>query len=189
MGKQKYSIQLGTQSGTPSGIQVQAHLPRPVPVPVATTGSVIARPLRQMIHSRQQDGFTLIEIMVVVAIIAILGATVVPLIMDRPNEARVVRAKNDIASYSSALELYRLDNFNYPSTEQGLEALVTKPSGDPEPANWNASGYVKKLNSDPWGREYLYESEDGNFEIISLGSDGAEGGENFDADISSLDAE
>ena len=80
-----------------------------------------------------QGGFTLIEIMVVVAIIAILGATVVPLIMDRPNEARVVRAKNDIASFSSALELYRLDNFNYPSTEQGLEALVTKPGGDPEP--------------------------------------------------------
>ncbi len=89
-----------------------------------------------------QGGFTLIEIMVVVAIIAILGATVVPLIMDRPNDARVVRANNDIASYASALELYRLDNFNYPSTEQGLEALVTKPGGDPEPVNWSSSGYV-----------------------------------------------
>ncbi len=137
---------------------------------------------------RTQSGFTLIEIMVVVAIIAILGATVVPLIMDRPNEARVVRAKNDIASYSSALELYRLDNFNYPSTDQGLEALVTKPSGDPEPANWNGSGYVKKLSKDPWGRDYLYQSEDGQFEIVSLGNDGAEGGEGFDADISNLDA-
>ncbi|MGQ7846528.1 type II secretion system major pseudopilin GspG [Granulosicoccus sp. 3-233] len=136
-----------------------------------------------------QSGFTLIEIMVVVAIIAILGATVVPLIMDRPNEARVVRAKNDIASYSSALELYRLDNFNYPSTEQGLEALVTKPTGDPEPANWNGRGYVKKLSKDPWGRDYLYQSEDGDFEIISLGNDGVEGGEGFDADISSLDAD
>ena len=134
-----------------------------------------------------QKGFTLIEIMVVVAIIAILGATVVPLIMDRPNEARVVRAKNDIASFSSALELYRLDNFNYPSSDQGLEALVTKPSGDPEPVNWNKSGYVKKLSKDPWGRDYVYDNEDGNFEIVSLGSDGVEGGEDFNADISSFD--
>lgn len=134
-----------------------------------------------------QKGFTLIEIMVVVAIIAILGATVVPLIMDRPNEARVVRAKNDIASFSSALELYRLDNFNYPSTDQGLEALVTKPSGDPEPVNWNRSGYVKRLAKDPWGRDYLYDFEDGDFEIVSLGNDGAEGGEDFDADISNQD--
>ena len=131
-----------------------------------------------------QKGFTLIEIMVVVAIIAILGATVVPLIMDRPNEARVVRAKNDIASFSSALELYKLDNFNYPSTDQGLEALVTKPSGDPEPVNWNRSGYVKRLSKDPWGRDYLYDNEDGDFEIVSLGNDGTEGGEDFDADIS-----
>ncbi|MFT4727631.1 MAG: general secretion pathway protein G [Granulosicoccus sp.] len=134
-----------------------------------------------------QKGFTLIEIMVVVAIIAILGATVVPLIMDRPNEARVVRAKNDIASFSSALELYKLDNFNYPSTDQGLEALVIKPSGDPEPVNWNRSGYVKRLAKDPWGRDYLYNFEGGDFEIVSLGNDGSEGGEDFDADISNQD--
>ena len=138
---------------------------------------------RQIKAGKAQKGFTLIEIMVVVAIIAILGATVVPLIMDRPNEARVVRAKNDIASFSSALELYKLDNFNYPSTDQGLEALVTKPAGDPEPVNWNRNGYVKRLSKDPWGRDYLYESEDGNFEIVSLGNDGVEGGEDFNADI------
>lgn len=138
---------------------------------------------------RLQAGFTLIEIMVVVAIIAILGATVVPLIMDRPNEARVVRAKNDIGNYSAALGLYKLDNFNYPSTDQGLEALVTAPAGDPEPANWKSGGYVQKLNKDPWGRDYLYINEDGRFEIISLGNDGVEGGEGFDADISSLDAQ
>ncbi len=138
---------------------------------------------------RLQAGFTLIEIMVVVAIIAILGATVVPLIMDRPNEARVVRAKNDIGNYSAALGLYKLDNFNYPSTDQGLEALVEAPSGDPEPANWKSGGYVQKLNKDPWGRDYLYINEDGRFEIISLGNDGVEGGEGFDADISSLDAQ
>ncbi|MEE9322252.1 MAG: type II secretion system major pseudopilin GspG [Granulosicoccus sp.] len=136
-----------------------------------------------------QNGFTLIEIMVVVAIIAILGATVVPLIMDRPNEARVVRAKNDIATIGAALDLYKLDNFGYPSTEQGLEALVEKPSGDPEPANWKSGGYIKKLTKDPWGRDYLYQSEGSDFEIVSLGNDGAEGGEEFDADISNLEAE
>ena len=139
-------------------------------------------------RSALQRGFTLIEIMVVVAIIAILGATVVPLIMDRPNEARVVRAKTDIANYGGALELYKLDNFNYPSTDQGLEALVEKPTGDPEPMNWKSGGYVKKLGNDPWGRPYLYVSEGSGYEIISLGSDGAEGGEGFDADISSADA-
>ena len=138
---------------------------------------------------RSSRGFTLIEIMVVVAIIAILGATVVPLIMDRPNEARVVRAKNDIGNYTAALGLYKLDNFNYPSTDQGLEALVAKPTGDPEPGNWKSGGYVQKLNKDPWGRDYLYINEDGQFEIVSLGSDGVEGGEDFDADISSLDAQ
>ena len=139
--------------------------------------------------NRAQAGFTLIEIMVVVAIIAILGATVVPLIMDRPNEARVVRAKNDIGNYSAALGLYKLDNFNYPSTDQGLESLVEPPTGDPEPANWKTGGYVQKLNKDPWGRDYLYINEDGRFEIISLGNDGVEGGEGFDADISSLDVQ
>jgi len=140
---------------------------------------------RATIRTATQRGFTLIEIMVVVAIIAILGATVVPLIMDRPNEARVVRAKQDIANYGGALELYKLDNFGYPSTDQGLEALVEKPSGDPEPMNWKGGGYVKKLNKDPWGRPYVYVSEGSDFEIISLGGDGAEGGEGFDADISS----
>lgn len=135
---------------------------------------------------RRAGGFTLIEIMVVVAIIAILGATVVPLIMDRPEQARVVRAKNDIATYESALELYKLDNFTYPSTDQGLEALIEKPNGDPEPANWKSGGYVKKLGKDPWNRPYVYISEGNSFEIVSLGSDGAEGGEEFDADISNL---
>ena len=136
--------------------------------------------------SRLQRGFTLIEIMVVVAIIAILGATVVPLIMDRPDQARQVRAKNDIGTYEGALELYKLDNFTYPTTDQGLEALVEKPSGDPEPMNWKSGGYVKKLTKDPWGRPYVYVSEGSDFEILSLGKDGAEGGDEFDADISNL---
>lgn len=136
----------------------------------------------------RQQGFTLIEIMVVVAIIAILGAAVVPLIMDRPDQARVVKAKQDIKSIESALELYRLDNFNYPSTDQGLEALVEKPTGDPEPANWKDGGYLKTLAKDPWGREYIYMSpgETGDFDIVSLGRDGQEGGTEYDADITQL---
>lgn len=136
----------------------------------------------------RQQGFTLIEIMVVVAIIAILGAAVVPLIMDRPDQARVVKAKQDIKSIESALELYRLDNFNYPSTDQGLEALIEKPTGDPEPANWKDGGYLKTLAKDPWGREYIYMSpgEAGDFDIISLGRDGQEGGTEYDADITQL---
>jgi len=135
---------------------------------------------------RSQSGFTLIEIMVVVAIIAILGATVVPLIMDRPDQARVVRAKTDIKNISAALDLYRLDNNGYPSTEQGLQALVEKPSGDPEPRNWSGS-YIKQLQKDPWGNEYVYQSpgESGDFDIISFGRDGSEGGEEFERSVRS----
>lgn len=133
-----------------------------------------------------QAGFTLIEIMVVVAILAILGATVVPLIMDRPEEARVVKAKQDIGVLEQSLEMYRLDNFVYPTTDQSLQALVEKPTGEPEAPNWKSGGYVKKLPKDPWGREYIYLSpgESGDYDIISYGRDGVEGGEDFDADIS-----
>ncbi len=135
---------------------------------------------------RGETGFTLIEIMVVVAIIAILGATVVPRIMDKPGIARQTRAKQDIATMGAALDLYKLDNFSYPSTEQGLLSLVEKPAGDPEPANWKQGGYVKQLPKDPWGREYIYQNpgEGGEFDIVSLGADGAEGGEEFAVDIS-----
>lgn len=138
--------------------------------------------------ARLNRGFTLIEIMVVVAIIAILGAAVVPLVMDRPDQARQVKAKQDIKSMEAALDLYRLDNFNYPSTDQGLEALVQKPTGDPEPANWKDGGYLKQLAKDPWGREYIYISpgETGDFDIISLGRDGQEGGSGYDEDLTQL---
>lgn len=138
-----------------------------------------------------QSGFTLIEIMVVVAILAILGATVVPMIMNRPEEARVVKAKQDIGTLEQSLELYRLDNFNYPSTDQGLQALIEQPTGDPEPSNWKDGGYVKKLPKDPWGREYIFLSpgESGDYDIISYGRDGTEGGESFDADISNWTTE
>ena len=128
-------------------------------------------------------GFTLIEILVVVVILGILGAVVVPQIMGRPDTARIQAAQTDLRTIASALDVYRLDNFQYPSTEQGLEALIEKPSGFPEPKNWNPEGYIKKLPTDPWGSPYVYEREDRNFLLFSLGADGQEGGEGLDADI------
>lgn len=133
----------------------------------------------------RQGGFTLIEIMVVVVILGILASVVVPRIMDRPDTARITKARLDIQAMESVLNQYRLDNFVYPSTEQGLEALVEKPSGDPEPANWNKSGYIKSLPKDPWNRPYLYlnPGEKGEFDLYSLGADGQSGGEDANADI------
>lgn len=137
----------------------------------------------------RQGGFTLIEIMVVVVILGILAAVVVPRIMDRPDEARVVKAKQDIRMLESALNLYKLDNFNYPSTQQGLDALVAKPGGDPEPKNYKAGGYVKSLPKDPWGNTYQYLSPGtkSEIDIFSLGRDGKPGGEGTDADIGNWD--
>ena len=134
-----------------------------------------------------QQGFTLIEILVVVSILAILGALVVPKIMDRPNEARVVAAKHDISAVVAALKIYKLDNGRYPSTEQGLRALVEKPSSDPVPNNWKSGGYLEKIPKDPWGHEYLYLNPGIHQEIdvMSYGADGQQGGENFDADLGS----
>lgn len=136
---------------------------------------------------KQQKGFTLIEILVVVSILAILGALVVPKIMDRPNEARVVAAKHDIAAIVAALKIYKLDNGRYPSTEQGLRALIEKPSSDPVPGNWKQGGYLEKMPKDPWGQEYLYLNPGIHQEIdvMSYGADGQQGGENFDADLGS----
>ena len=128
-------------------------------------------------------GFTLIEIMVVVVILGILGSLIVPNIIGRPDEARVTAARADIEAIGNALELYRLDNGDYPSTDQGLEALVTQPTGCPEPRRWNSEGYLKKLPIDPWDEPYLYFSEDRTFEVYSLGSDRQEGGEGVDADL------
>lgn len=135
--------------------------------------------------SNRQRGFTLIEIMVVVVILGILASVVVPRIMDRPDTARITKARLDIQALESALNQYRLDNFVYPSTEQGLEALIEKPSGDPEPTNWNKGGYLKSLPKDPWNRPYLYLSpgEKGEFDLYSLGADGQSGGEDAGADI------
>jgi general secretion pathway protein G len=135
-----------------------------------------------------QRGFTLIELMVVIVILGILAGVVVPRIMDNPDKARVAKAKHDITALGSALDVYRLDNFVYPTTDQGLEALVTQPS---EAANWKAGGYIKKLNKDPWGHDYLYMSpgQHGEVDIYSLGADGAPGGEGVFADIGSWDIE
>lgn len=132
-----------------------------------------------------QSGFTLIEIMVVVVILGILAAIVVPKVMDRPEAARVVKASADIRALEASLKLYKLDNYKYPSTEQGLEALVSKPAGYPEPANWKQGGYIDKLPKDPWGREYQYLSPGvhGDFDLYALGADGRKGGEGEDADV------
>lgn len=132
-----------------------------------------------------QAGFTLIEIMVVVVIIGILASVVVPRIMDNPDKARTAKAKNDIRALESAMDLYRLDNFTYPTTDEGLDALVNAPSS--APANWKQGGYIKKLNNDPWGNEYLYDNDGGNIVIYTYGADGAEGGEGPNADISTND--
>ncbi len=132
-------------------------------------------------------GFTLIEIMVVVVILAVLGALVVPRVLQNVDKARVVRAQSDIRSIETALDLYRLDNFKYPTTEQGLEALVKKPP-DPSLTNYREGGYLKAVPKDPWGNPYHYESPgpDGEpYVIISYGRDGKPGGTGYDADISS----
>ena len=129
------------------------------------------------------SGFTLIEILIVVVILGILGAVVVPNILSRPDTARIQAAQTDLRALSQTLEIYRLDNFQYPSSEQGLESLVDRPSGFPEPKNWNPEGYLKKLPTDPWGSPYLYEKTGSSYSLISLGADGQEGGEGFDADI------
>ena len=133
-------------------------------------------------HAR---GFTLIEIMVVVTIIAILIAIVAPRVMDQPDKAAAVRAKADLAAISTALNLYKLDNFTFPSTDQGLQALLTKPDGEPEAPNWKAGGYMDRVPKDPWQRDYIYLSpgQHGEFDVYSLGRDGQPGGEGPAADI------
>lgn len=123
--------------------------------------------------------------MVVVVILALLATFVVPQIMDRPEQARVVKAQQDIRAMENALKLYKLDNFAYPSTDQGLEALVKKPEGTPKPRNYNPKGYLEALPLDPWGTPYGYlnPGEHGEIDIFSYGADGQPGGEGYDADI------
>ncbi len=133
-------------------------------------------------------GFTLIEILVVVVILGILAAIVVPRVMERPGEARRVRAKQDIQTLVSQLSIYKLDNFVYPSSEQGLDALVAKPSGQPDAPNWKGP-YLDRVPRDPWNHPYLYRypGEHGEIDVYSLGADGRPGGDGEAADIGNWD--
>lgn len=133
--------------------------------------------------NRRNSGFTLIEVMVVVVILGILASIIIPKIMDKPDQARVVKAKQDIQAVQSALEIYRLDNYVYPTTDQGLDALVTKPSSNPPPPHW--SQYLQRLPIDPWGHPYMYlnPGSHGTVDIWSYGADGQPGGDGINADI------
>jgi general secretion pathway protein G len=130
-------------------------------------------------------GFTLIEVMIVIVILGVLAALIVPKVMSRPDEARIVAARQDIATLMQSLKLYRLDNRRYPTSEQGLAALVKKPEVDPLPTNWKS--YVERLPQDPWGNPYQYLNPglNGEIDVFSYGGDGKPGGEGTDADIGS----
>lgn len=143
----------------------------------------------QGLVSRAARGFTLIEIMVVVVIMGILAALVVPKLMGRTDDARIVAAKQDISTMMGALKLYKLDNMHFPSTEQGLQALIAKPTSGPSANGWKTGGYIDKLPKDPWGNSYQYLSPGikGEIEIFSLGADGQPGGTGNDTDIGSWD--
>jgi general secretion pathway protein G len=138
-------------------------------------------------------GFSFIELMVVVIILGILAGMIVPRYMGRTDDARAVKAKVDIAALETSLKMFRLDNGFYPTTEQGLIALIEKPSSEPVPPKWSENGYLdkKKLPKDPWGREYLYLSPgvNGDYDILSYGADGAPGGDGKNKDINNWDLE
>lgn len=135
----------------------------------------------------KQKGFSLIEIMVVVVILGILASIVVPKLMDRPDEARKVKAKQDVLAIQNALDLYKLDNGSYPTTDQGLAALVEKPSTSPTPGNWRQ--YLKSLPKDPWGREYLFlnPGQHSDVDVFTLGANGQAGGTGINAEIGNWD--
>ena len=138
----------------------------------------------------RQSGFTLIEIMVVVIILGILAAIVAPNVIGRIDDAQITRVQQDLRGVENALKFYRLDNFAYPTSEQGLQALVTKPN-DPNIRNWKAGGYLDRLPKDPWGKEYQYLSpgQNGEIDIYTFGRDGRPGGEDIDADIGNWELE
>lgn len=134
---------------------------------------------------KRHSGFTLIEVMIVIVILGVLAALIVPKVMGRPDEARIAAAKQDIFTIMQSLKLYKLDNRRYPTTEQGLAALVQKPSQAPLPQNWSAGGYLERLPNDPWGQPYQYLNPGlhGEIDVMSFGADGQPGGQGVDADI------
>jgi len=150
---------------------------------------ILPHPYRQKhatmkaLHGSRTRGFTLIEIIVAIAILAILTALIVPRVVGKVDDAAIARARSDVQALTTALSLYKLDNHYYPSTEQSLEALLDKPGGPPEPTNWKK--YLDKLPKDPWGRPYQYISpgSHGDIDVYSLGKDGQVGGEGIDADF------
>jgi general secretion pathway protein G len=139
--------------------------------------------------SPHAGGFTLIEIMVVIVILGVLAALVVPSVLSRTDDARIVAAKTDLGAIRQALKLYRLDNQRYPTTEQGLTALATKPTEPPVPPNWKPGGYLEKVPLDPWGRPYQYLNPGlkSDVDVFTYGADAAPGGTGADADIGSWD--
>lgn len=146
---------------------------------------------RRSARSAHQRGFTLIEIMVVVVIIGLLAAVIVPQVVDKVDQARSAKAKQDITSLETALTMYRLDNSKYPTTDQGLTALSTQPT-DPSIRHWRPGGYIKRISKDPWGNDYQYVypgTHGGEYDLYSLGADNQPGGEGTDADVGNWNAE
>jgi general secretion pathway protein G len=145
----------------------------------------MSRTAQPLIRKALQRGFTLIELMVVLVIIGVLAALIVPNVLDRADDARVTAARTDIANLQQALKLYKLDNQRFPTAEQGLQALVSRPTAGPTPPNWRAT--LDKLPNDPWGRPYQYISPGlkGEVDVMSLGADGQPGGDGKNADIGS----
>jgi general secretion pathway protein G len=147
--------------------------------------SYIAKSIEGSKATRYARGFTLIEIMVVVIIIGLLAAVIVPQVVSKVDEAKVTKAKSDVQTLETALTMYRLDNSKYPTTDQGLQALVTQPT-DPSIRHWRQGGYIPHLSKDPWGNEYQYTSpgtHNKDYDLYSLGADGQPGGDGIDADI------
>ena len=140
---------------------------------------------RRDARKADRAGLTLVEMIVVLAIIALVAVLIVPNVIGRPDEARVTVARTDLKTIAAALSIYRLDNGDYPTTEQGLQALVTRPTAPPEPRSWASDGYLPDLPTDPWNKPYIYRSpgQTGAFDLITYGKDGKEGGEGLDADL------